>query len=198
MDGNAVLKKIAFNSVMMIVGGAALTLIGLAMFMGSVIVAIILLLCGGLLVYFGIRNKKDPYRSDPLKKNPDLLAMADELASATIYEDKFICMSERLIRSKKDPLHISFFEEIYCMYIRKESTNFIPTGKDIMLLTPRGDIRISIYGQRKAIADIIAETILQRAPYCRVGYTNENLAYAESMINNWKSQRTYAANNVNM
>ena len=81
MDGNAVLKKIAFNSVMMIVGGAALTLIGLAMFMGSVIVAIVLLLCGGLLVYFGIRNKKEPYRSEPLKKNPDLLAMADELAS---------------------------------------------------------------------------------------------------------------------
>ena len=198
MDGKAVLKKIEFNSVLLAVVGVILVPVGILMFTTSVLAAIALVIAGGLMAFFGIRNKMDPFKSSPLKENPDLLTMADELAATTVYQDKFICMSEKMMRSKKDPLHITYFDEIYCMYIRKETTNFIPTGKDIMLLTPRGDLRISIYAQKKDVADKIANTVLQRAPYCRVGYTNENLNYARSMKENWKAGRSSGGNNTNI
>lgn len=200
MGGQAVLTQIRKSSIGLIVAGAIIGVLGLMLSAGALmstdgdstgilIVGVIIIAVAATMLYFGMRNYKDPTKTSAFKSNPDILQMADELANDIKYEDKFIRVSSRIIGTRNDLTKMTFMDEIYCIYLFKQSTNFIPTGKDIVLRTARGEIHISVYGQKKEVIDQLANTIISMAPLIRVGYTPENLSYADNMVKQWKQYR---------
>ncbi len=195
-----VLKKIRKNSLALIITGGICTAVSLFLAvsgitsiepdaMGMTITGVILMFISVTLLYFGARDYRDPSKSSAYKKNPDILAMADELAGDIRYEDKFVYMSGRIIANKRNVTQMAYLDEVYCIYIYKYSVNFIPATKDLLLQTARGEIHLSVFWQKKAAIDRLARMILNAAPNARAGYTPDNMKYVAYMKNEWKKRR---------
>jgi len=111
------------------------------------------------------------------------------MATNKRYEDKFIMLSDRCIANKKAFTEIAYLEDVFLVYIQKQSTNFIPTGKILYICTATGNIGINVYGCKKATIDELASKIAKVCPNARFGYNNEGLAYLKQM------QQIYKNNN---
>lgn len=192
MGSEILLKKIKSNGTKQIIGGIIIMLLGtlftiIAAFDDEDDVAIVwifaaaLLIIGIMCAVFGIKNRSHPENAKVIRKNPALLNMADELFADIIYEDKFIKISNRIIANQKNITQMTYTNEIFLMYISKESYNFVPTGKELILETARGRLALNIYGRTKNTVNELANMICRISPNTRVGYTNENLQYLAQM-----------------
>lgn len=192
MGNEILLKKIKSNGTKQIIGGIIIMLLGtlftiIAAFDDEDDVAIVwifaavLLALGIILAVFGIKNRSHPENAKVIRKNPALLNMADELYADIIYEDKFVKISNRIIANQKDITQMTYTNEIFLMYVSKESYNFVPTGKELILETARGRLALNIYGRTKNTVNDLANMICRLSPNTRVGYTNENLQYLAQM-----------------
>ena len=159
---------------------------------GSGVVFVLLLILaaigvGGIaLAVKGYKGVKNPQGDKVLKKNPDLLFMAEELYKGITYEDKHLIMSDRVIANKKNLYQMAFYNEIFMVYVHTESYNFITTTKQLVLATARDEIVFSIYGMKNEQVNALAQTIAGKCPYARFGYTQDNLKYLEEMRKVWQ------------
>lgn len=208
MGSEILLKKIKSNGTKQIIGGIIIMLLGtlftiIAAFDDEDDVAIVwifaavLLALGIILAVFGIKNRSHPENAKVIRKNPALLNMADELFADIIYEDKFVKISNRIIANQKDITQMTYTNEIFLMYVSKESYNFVPTGKELILETARGRLALNIYGRTKNTVNELANMICRLSPNTRVGYTNENLQYLAQMRQSY-SEYLNRVNSENM
>lgn len=190
-----VLKKIKKMAITFVVIGVVILLLFILIIVASVsedtditsISILALFAIGGIVcLIFGIRDLAAPTKSGIFKKNPYVLQMADELYSDIQYQDDFIVMSERLLAPKKKPENVTPMNEIFLLYVQKQSTNFIPTGKDLYVVAARGDFQINIYGKKKDKVDQTVQALANTCPNMRIGYTSENLSYANQMKQAWQ------------
>lgn len=134
-------------------------------------------------VYAG--HIKDPYTSDEIKDNPQLLDMADEHFANITYQDKYVTISNRMVSSTKDASQLAFLDEVYMIHISKSSMNFVPTGKDLVLSHARGKIEISVYNARQSTIDELFERFHPICPNACAGYTQDNLKYLNHKRQQW-------------
>lgn len=198
MGRELVLKRIKRSGIVLTIFGALLTgfpLLSAIAFavdgsLGEYIgVMLIMFIPGVLMLIFGIKNLTNPMGNGMFKRNPNLLAQVENMAANKRYEDKFIMLSDRCIANKKSFTEIAYLEDVFLVYIQKQSTNFIPTGKILYICTATGNIGINIYGVKKPVVDELASKISKVCPNARFGYNNEGLAYLKQM------QQIYKNNN---
>lgn len=208
MGRERILKTIKRNSIVWTVMGIVLLLLflfvesafilsGIASeddVLGAVLFFALIGILGGFFLYFGIRGLMHPEKTQALKKNPDLLRLADELFSHIVYEDDFIILSDRIIANKKNITQMAFTDEVFLIYVYKQTTNFITTTKQLILRTARGQLEINIYGRKEATINQLAARIAQNCQYARLGYSDEGLAYVKQMRQLWEQDKAYKAN----
>lgn len=196
MGREKVLKKIKNSGIWMTIFGAlftGFTLLSIIAFAidGSIaeyiFVMLFILALGVPMLIFGIRNLRNPMKHGMFKRNPFLLDQVDNMVANKIYEDKFIMLSDRCIANKKTITEIAYLEHVFLVYIQKQRTNFIPTGKILLICTATGNIGINIYGVKKATIDELASKISKVCPNARFGYNNEGLAYLNQMKQIYKN-----------
>lgn len=197
MGSEVILKKLRSKSIVIIVLGALLFLgLGFLAFcciVGEFLPMAILLGIGALLGLFfiilGIRMR-NPKKSSFLKRNPDLLTQADELYANVVYEDKTIIHSNKTIASKKNPLSMVSFDEVIGIYEKTTTYNHLVTIEhNLVLVTPKGENYISIYGKNKEAVGAILTRIHQYCPNARLGYSPQNLQYFKQVQKEYKKQR---------
>ncbi len=153
----------------------------------GLIVLLVFAVSGGLMLFFGIRNLTNPMSNGMFKRNPYLLYQVDNMAANKCYEDKYIMISDRCIANKKAYNEIAYLEDVFLVYIQKQRTNFIPTGKLLYVCTATGNLAINIYGVKKQVVDELADKIARVCPNVRFGYNNEGLAYLRQMQELYKN-----------
>lgn len=195
MESEKLLKKIKRGGVTMaVIGGIMLgfSLISLIAFavdgsLSTYIIPIIIFIIISIpMLIFGIRNASNPMNSGLIKRNPYILHQVNNMASNILYQDKYIKLSDRCIANAKTPTEISYLEDVFLVYIQKQRTNFIPTGKILMICTANGDIGINVYGTKKANIDELASKIAKVCPNVRFGYNQEGLSYLNFMKEQYK------------
>ena len=168
----------------------------------GVLFAAFMLAFGIPMLIFGIRDLKNPMKNGIFKRNPNILVQVDNMSANKRYEDKFIMLSDRCIAKAKSFTEIAYLEDVFLVYIQKQRTNFVPTGKYIVICTATGDMMINVYGCKKATIDEIADKIGKVCPNVRFGYNNEGLAYLAQMKELYKNNsgminhRGYVQNEV--
>lgn len=197
MGSEKIIKKIRSKSVVVIVLGALLFLgfgflafccvvgefLPMAIFLG------IFALLGLFFIIWGIRMR-NPKKSSFLKRNPDLLEQADELYANVVYEDKTIIHSNKTLASKKNPLSMVSFDEVIGIYEKTTTYNHLVTIEhNLVLVTPKGENYISIYGKNKEAVGAILTRIHQYCPNARLGYSPQNLQYFRQVQKEYKKQR---------
>lgn len=140
---------------------------------------------GGFLLFCGIRLIRHPEKHGIFKINPYILQMADELYAGIKYDDGFIIMSDRMIAAKKDVFSVNPLNEVFMIYIYKQSTNMIPTAKVIIFACARGNFSVNVYGRKKETIMNIIRVAASCSPNARVGYTPENQLYLENARQQW-------------
>ncbi len=193
MKGSEILiQNIRSSATKQIIGGIIITILGALMILLAVIVddtdatviwvfALLLLVIGIALLVSGSKNRSHPENAKVIRQNPALPNMADELFSDMIYEDKFVKISNRIIANQKNITQMTYTNEIFLIYVSKQSYNFVPTSKELIIETARGRLNINIYGRTKTTVNELANMICRLSPNTRVGYTNENLQYLAQM-----------------
>ncbi len=196
MGRELILKKIRKSAIAMVIGGVIFTIIAIIFafifamddsILEGLVVIVVFLLLGVPMLVFGIRDLCNPMKNGLFKKNPYVLEQADNMATNKRYEDKFIMLSDRCIANKKNFREIAYLEDVFLVYIQKQSTNFIPTGKYLLVCTATGDMSINVYGCKKSTIDEIASKIAKICPNARFGYNNEGLAYLRQMREIYKN-----------
>lgn len=196
MGRELILKKLRSRSLVLIILGFFLFLgcgfLAFCCIIGEFIPMVILggifALLGLVFIILGFRMR-NPEKSTFIKRNPDLLNQADELYSHIVYEDKTIVHSHQHIASKKNPLCIASFEEIIGIYEKTTTYSHVITIEhNLVLVTPKGDNLISIYGKNKeAVAEIVGR-IYKYCPNARYGFSVDNMKYFRQMQKAYKKQ----------
>lgn len=195
MGREKILKKIKSSSTALVVFGSIFLLIAIFLcialiaddsLLDAFIIVLLPFVIGILMLIFGARTLANPFKHSMFKKNPYIIQQVDNMLMNKLYEDKFITVSDRCIANKSTFTEIAYLEDVFLVYIQKQSTNFIPTGKLLYLCTATGNIGINIYGSKKATIDELANKISQICPNARFGYNNEGLAYLSQMQEYYK------------
>lgn len=195
MESEKLLKKIKRGGVTMaVIGGIMLgfSLLSLIAFaidgsLSTYIITIIIFMAVSIpLLIFGIKNASNPMNAGMIKRNPYILHQVNNMASNILYQDKFIKLSDRCIANAKTPTEISYLEDVFLVYIQKQRTNLIPTGKLLMICTATGNISINVYGTKKANIDELASKISKVCPNVHFGYNKEGLSYFNFMKEQYK------------
>lgn len=205
MGRERILKKIKSSSIVFTVIGLVflalflflelcMIVVGIRDNVGPILFFALLGAIGGAFLYFGIKGLKHPEQTQVLKKNPDLLQQADELFSHVVYEDDFVILSDRIIANKKNITQMAFTDEVFLIYVFRQTTNLITTTKQLILQTARGQMEINIYGRKKETINQLAERIAQNCQYARLGYSGEGLDYVKHMRELWAQDKAYKEN----
>ena len=160
-----------------------------SMIIGALVLLVIAGLCS-IMIVKGVKLKKHPETHSMFKKNPDLLFQADELYKGIKYQDKFVILSERVVANAQNLTQMAFTNEVFMVYVYKQTTNFVTTTKQLILATARGEITLNIYGVKDDTINHIAQTVAAACPYARFGYNNENLNYLGQMRQVWDQKKT--------
>ncbi|MBP3620601.1 MAG: hypothetical protein J6J16_02435 [Lachnospiraceae bacterium] len=196
MGRELVFKKIKKSAIGLIISGVLFTLLAIMFafiyamddaLVDGLFIIVIFLLLGVPFLVLGIRDLVNPMKNGIFKRNPYVLEQADNMIAHKMYEDKYIMLSDRCIASKKSITDISYLEDVFLVYIQKQSTNFIPTGKYLTVCTATGDFNINIYGSSKAAINELVSRISMICPNASLGYSNEGLAYLRQMKEIYKN-----------
>ena len=75
------------------------------------IIMLALFAVGVVILIFNIPQMLDPMKSKFIRKNPDILKMADELYSNIVYQDKTLMFSPRIIANACDIRQMAYTDE---------------------------------------------------------------------------------------
>lgn len=192
-----IMEHIRKNSILCIVGGGALFILALGfgiyravngIFSSFTILCFVSApICLALMIA-GIHDLAVPYKALIFRSKPDLLYMADEHFSTIIHQDEFLIVSERMISAVSDPTSTSYREEVFLIYLEKESVNLVPTNKSIIFETARRSFRIDVNNKSKETIDMIFQTASFYCPHAAIGHSKENLAYLENSRQIWRQK----------
>lgn len=124
-----------------------------------------------------------------MRRNHDLLWQADEVFNNIIYEDDFIICSNNTIANKKNLLNIASFEEIIGIYERKFTyEHFITVTRELVLVTKKGEITISIYAKNAETVENLVNYIYKHCSNAKIGYTSLNFKYFKEVQKAYKME----------
>lgn len=152
-----------------------------------------ILALGIFLLVFNKKRLNDPMKSSVIKRNPQILEMADELIDNKVYEDQFLILSPRIIANAADITQISYTDEVFLVYVYIHRTNGVMDTKQLKLETAHGMMGFNIIRKKDEEVNILMNNVLSHCRYARAGYTKESLAYLNQMRELWK--RDQAAKN---
>ena len=158
----------------------------------ALVVALIFLGLGalcGLMIKSGVANRMHPEKNKAFKKNPDLLYMVDELFKGVKYQDKFVIISDRVIANASNLFQIAFLNEVFMVYVFKQTTNLVTTIKQLVLATARDEITISIMGLKDEAINQLANNVASVCQYAVFGYSPQNLDYLNKMRRVWEQKK---------
>ncbi len=148
-----------------------------------------LMVLGIIILIFNIPQMLDPMKSKFIKKNPDILKMADELYGNIVYRDKTLMFSPRIIANAVDIRQMAYTDEVFLIYVYIHKTNGVTDLKQLRLETARETINLPImYKKDDEINGLIGQ-ILQHSRYARVGYNDDGMAYLRQMRELWKQDQ---------
>ena len=148
-----------------------------------IVLAVISIVCAGM----GIHGLTVPEKSFAVKSNPEIFDMAEEHFSRVTYKDEYVVISDRMISAANNPTTVSYMDEVYLVYIEKNKTNFVTTGKSLVFDTARGEHRINVTNlSDQLIQDNIMNIFSKYCPNAAFGYSNENLTYLQNMRISWQ------------
>lgn len=129
-----------------------------------------------------------PESSPSLKNIPNILSNADSHFSSIRFQDDFILISDGYFSKKDDPITVTPLNEVVWIYISKSSFNGIPTAKEIVVKSAFREIKISIYTKKAEVYEKSMMALASVCPNAKIGYSMENLDYANNMSNEIKSR----------
>ena len=92
-----------------------------------------LMVLGIIILIFNIPQMLDPMKSKFIKKNPDILKMADELYGNIVYRDKTLMFSPRIIANAVDIRQMAYTDEVFLIYVYIHKTNGVTDLKQLRL-----------------------------------------------------------------
>ena len=161
-----------FMITMMAIGSSSDNDLGIVYLFFGVIAVV-----GILFIAVSVTKIAHPEVDGMFKKNPNLLAYADELYKNPIIDNKFLTVSDRLIGSRRFPTVILKREDVVWAYTSKTSYNFVTTTNMILVKSFTECININVYGVKKDILNDIYTDIDRFCPNARLGYTAEDLQW---------------------
>ena len=144
---------------------------------------------GGCMFFFNVRICISPSKSSILKKNPEVLAMADELLENKIYADNTLIYSPRLVANAMDLSQISFTDEVFLIYVYIHRTNGVIDTKQLVLENAWNSIRLNIIVRKDPEINELINNIVSHCRYARVGYNDAGRAYLKQMRELWKQDQ---------
>lgn len=195
MKSTELLKKLKSRGVKCLILGIIITLLGalmtLVFVIGEVypliIASLLLIVCGIYCMYVGIDNLKG-VNSRFVRKNPNILELAEDLAQHSVYEDNFIRISNRAIASKKDITKIADVNDVLAIYESVQRVNGIAAEHVVKLELRNGKtISINVYARKKGTADTLILTISKYCPNAQMGCSGETLSYLKEEREKYKS-----------
>ncbi|MCR4625476.1 MAG: tetraspanin family protein [Lachnospiraceae bacterium] len=156
-----------------------------------------LLALGIFLFVFNKKKSNDPMSSSIIKRNPNILEMADELIENKVYQDQFLILSPRIIANATDITQISYTDEVFLVYVYIHRTNGVIDTKKLNLETAHGMMGFNIIRQKDDQINALMQNVLSHCRYSRAGYTPEGLAYANQMRELWKKDQAAKNGNPN-
>ena len=167
---------------MIIMGTKAANLVFLFIMLGLCVLGVVILI-------FNIPVMLDPMKSGFIKKNPDILAQADELYQNLIYRDKTLMFSSRIIANATDIRQMAYTEEVFLIYVYIHKTNGVTDQKTLKLETARGTIALMIMFKKDDEINSLIGQIVQQCRYARVGYNDDGMKYLAQMRQLWKQDQ---------
>ena len=153
------------------------------------IIMLALFAVGVVILIFNIPQMLDPMKSKFIRKNPDILKMADELYSNIVYQDKTLMFSPRIIANACDIRQMAYTDEVFLIYVYIHKTNGVTDLKQLRLETARETINLPIIYKKDDEINSLIGQILQHCRYARVGYNDDGMAYLRQMRELWKQDQ---------
>ncbi len=157
-----------------------------------------ILALGIVLIVINKKKVNDPTQSGVIKRNPNILEMADELIDNKVYEDQFLILSPRIIANALDITQISYTDEVFLVYVYIHRTNGVIDTKQLKLETAHGMMGFNIIRKKDEEVDYLMRNVLTHCRYARAGYTKESLAYLNQMRELWKRDQAAKSNTPNI
>ena len=159
-------------------------------FSSFAMLCLILSILSLVLIGIGVRDLIFPEKSFAIKSNPEIFDMADEHFANIRYKDECLTISDRMISITDNPATVSYMNEVLLVYIEKDRTNFVTTGKSIVIETARGIHRMNALAfSDRQIEEKVFSLIARYCHNAVIGHSSQNKAYAERMRNTWKQNR---------
>lgn len=146
----------------------------------------LLILVGLYLTINGAVILAAPQKDAVFKKNPQLLRMADELYANIRYQDELVILSEKLFCPQGMPWIIVPLDEIYWVYIERNTMDVVPMDMTLWFVTGNQRFAVPIHSKPPAVVDRTVHVLVQVCPHLRVGHTPENALYADQMQHQWQ------------
>lgn len=196
MGSEKLLKKLKSKGKVFLAIGIIFVLIGLLLSFAiiisgihPVIIAFLIIIAMG--IYFmciGINYFKGK-NSRFVKKRPNILELADNLYEHTVYENKFVIISNKAIALKDDITKISDLNDVLAIYENIVHTKGITTSHTINLELRNGRaICVNVYARKKETTDNLVLTISSYCPNAKVGYSGETLSYLREQRKEYKNK----------
>lgn len=174
-------------SVGMLIGGVLLLRTGNSMFYGiaSLVIGVVLFWCMGRILSKSLAVLKNVAESRLFRKygTPDELAQQiSEGSVQRILESNQALVTDSFIMKHSDFESFVPFQSILLLYRKEHRTNGILDGIYLVVHDAYGDSFEYPFKLGKKHAEdmnVVANIIAQRAPNCRIGYTQENLNYVK-------------------
>lgn len=162
-------KKAIKCTVLCVVMALLCLMLGFVFIIGEVpVLGIVFLVLAALLIVCVIiegRIVANPKRMKTVKKNPQALAMLDELYEHIIYEDKSVIYSEDIIANKANLLDVVYFRDITNITENSASMDMITYSHTLDLFTKDNRrVMISVYGKGKKNIDDLVANIYAHCP----------------------------------
>lgn len=196
MGSEKLLKKIKSRGKFILTIGIIFVLMGLLLSFAivisgihPVIIAFLIIIAMGIIfMCIGIDYSKGK-NSTFVKKQPNILELADSLYEHTVYENKFIIISNKAIALKNDITRISDLNDVLVIYENIGRTNGITTSHTINLMLRNGRaIYVNVYARKKETIDNLVLTISSYCPNAKTGYSGETLSYLREQRKEYKNK----------
>ena len=151
-----------------------------------IIIMAVIAIGGGIMTVYFMQVMMNPMKSMFIRKNPDILDMADELYENMIYHDNALMFSPRIIGYAQDPRQLSYTDEVFLVYVYIHKTNGITDLKMLKIEAARRTIAIAIMGMKDEEINSLIGQIVEHCRYARVGYNEDSLRYLGQMKEIWK------------
>ena len=142
---------------------------------------------GIVCIVIGIMGIISPEKSFAVRSNPEIFDMAEEHFSNIRFKNDYVVLSDRMISAASYPASVSYMDEVFWVYVEKQKTNLVTTGKELIFDTARGIHRINIINiAMEDVENNIIRYFAEHCPNAAIGYSADNMVYRDKMKAQWK------------